>query len=226
MAVLAKELSPQARMPAIIPLTNTSTPLLSTSAALTSPPVVTCIAETSNPPITSAATETSTPVTSVETSTSPMSSTAVETCSPAVMSSNTAVMLTSPVMSTAGVTRTPPTTSTSAVTPTPPTMSTAAMMPTAVESTTVVTSTPALMPISNQEVLTFTPGIPRDIEIDMAMHHFIPLPELTQICNKSCSRSNMAVNLVRRLFNKQTRMMSNVSGHGKEMLDPVLVSYA
>ena len=100
------------------------------------------------------------------------------------------------------------------------------MMPTAVESNTVVTSMPALMPISNQEVLTFTPGIPRDIEIDTTMHHFIPLPELTQIFNKSCSRCNMALNLVRRLFNKQTRMMSNVSGRGKEMLDPVLISYA
>ena len=86
---------------------------------------------------------------------------------------------------------TPPTTSKSAVTPTPPTMSTAAVMPTAVESTTVVTSMPALVPVSNQEVLTFTKGILRDIKIDMAMHHFIPLPELTQIFNKSCSRHNI-----------------------------------
>ena len=55
-AVLAKELAPQTRTPAIIPLTNTSTPLLGAAAALpptnpvmsphnvvTSPPVVTCI---------------------------------------------------------------------------------------------------------------------------------------------------------------------------------------
>lgn len=105
-------------------------------------------------------------------------------------------------------------------------MSTAAVMPPAVESTTIVMSMPALMPISNQEVLTFTPGIPRDIEIDTAMHHFILHPELIQIFNKGCSRHNMAVKLVRRLFNKQTRMMSNVSRHGKEMLDLVLISYA
>jgi len=36
----------------------------------------------------------------------------------------------------------------------------------------------------------------------------------------------MAVNLIRRLFDKDTRIKSNVSGHGKEMLDPVLVNYA
>jgi len=36
----------------------------------------------------------------------------------------------------------------------------------------------------------------------------------------------MAANLIRYLFDKDTRMKSNVSGRGKEMLDPLLVNYA
>ena len=39
--------------------------------------------------------------------------------------------------------------------------------------------------------------------------------ELVPIFMKSCSRKNMAVLMTRRLFSKDVRMSSKVSGHGK-----------
>ena len=71
-------------------------------------------------------------------------------------------------------------------------------------------------------------GIPigRDITIDTSGQQFMSLPDLTKLYNKSCSRRNMAANLVRALFDEETRKQCNVSGmRGKEMLNPVVVGF-
>ena len=66
----------------------------------------------------------------------------------------------------------------------------------------------------------------RDITIDTSGQQLVSVPELTAIFNKSCSRRNMAVHLVRILFNEDTRIHSNVSGRcGKDMLDPLIIRY-
>ena len=49
------------------------------------------------------------------------------------------------------------------------------------------------------------------------------LPDLTKVFNKSCSRRNMAANLIRALMDEETRKQSNVSGRGKDILDPSYV---
>ena len=68
--------------------------------------------------------------------------------------------------------------------------------------------------------------IGRDMTIDTTSHEqLMSLPELTKIFNKSCSRRNMAVNMVRALVDEETRKQCNVMGRGKDMLDPVVVSY-
>ena len=70
-------------------------------------------------------------------------------------------------------------------------------------------------------------GIPvgRDIMIDTSEPQFMSLPDLTKIFNKSCSQCNYAANLVRVLFDEETRKLCNVSGRGKEMLNPVIVGF-
>lgn len=67
--------------------------------------------------------------------------------------------------------------------------------------------------------------IGRDMSIDTSGQQLISLPELTKIFNRSCSRRNMAANLIRALVDEETRKLSNVSGRGKDMLDPVVVNY-
>ena len=67
--------------------------------------------------------------------------------------------------------------------------------------------------------------IGRDITIDLSGQQLMSLPDLTKVFNKSCSRRNMGANLIRALVDKETRKQSNVSGRGKDMLDPVVVSY-
>ena len=71
-------------------------------------------------------------------------------------------------------------------------------------------------------------GIPigRDITIDTSGQQFMSLPDLTKLYNKSCSWHNMAANLVRALFDEETRKQCYVSGmRDKDMLDPVVVSF-
>ena len=66
----------------------------------------------------------------------------------------------------------------------------------------------------------------RDITIDTSGQQLVSVPELTAIFNKSCSRRNMAVHLVRILFDEDIRIHSNVSGRcGKDMLDPLIIRY-
>lgn len=49
--------------------------------------------------------------------------------------------------------------------------------------------------------------------------------EITPIFTKSCNRNNFAALLVKHLFDVPTRMRSNVSGRGKEKLDPDIMAY-
>jgi len=67
--------------------------------------------------------------------------------------------------------------------------------------------------------------IGRDLTNDTSGQQLMSLPDLTKMFNKSCSRRNMAANLVRALVDEETRKQSNVSGRGKDMLDPVVISY-
>ena len=82
--------------------------------------------------------------------------------------------------------------------------------------------------VSHSPTLTNGSDIPlgRDITINTSGQQLVSLPELTKIFNKSCSCRNMAVHLVRILFNEDTRIQSNVSGRcGKDMLDPLIIRY-
>jgi len=49
--------------------------------------------------------------------------------------------------------------------------------------------------------------------------------DLTKWFMRSCSRRNFAANLVRQLFSKEIRHISNVAGRGKAMLDPVKIQF-
>ena len=49
--------------------------------------------------------------------------------------------------------------------------------------------------------------------------------DVVPIYVKSCSRRNFAVLLIRRLIDKEVRCRSNVTGKGKERLDPDVVQY-
>ena len=49
--------------------------------------------------------------------------------------------------------------------------------------------------------------------------------DVVPIYVKSCSRRNFAVLLIRRLIDKEVRRKSNVTGKGKEKLDPDVVQY-
>ena len=50
--------------------------------------------------------------------------------------------------------------------------------------------------------------------------------ELTCIYKASCSRRNFAANLARRMFDEETRKISNVSGkRGKSRLNPIVMEY-
>ena len=49
--------------------------------------------------------------------------------------------------------------------------------------------------------------------------------DVVPIYVKSCSRRNFAVLLIRRLIDKEVRRRSNVTGKGKERLDPDVVQY-
>ena len=48
---------------------------------------------------------------------------------------------------------------------------------------------------------------------------------LTPIYVKSCSRRNFASRLVAKLFDRETRLRSNVNGRGKDKLDPEKIEY-
>lgn len=54
----------------------------------------------------------------------------------------------------------------------------------------------------------------------------LELDKIRAIQKNSCSRRNFAVNLVRNIFDEETRKVSNVSGKlGKRRMNPVLMEY-
>ena len=55
---------------------------------------------------------------------------------------------------------------------------------------------------------------------------WLPASEINFIKRSSCSRRNFCANLVRRLFDENTRKNSNVSGKGKAQLNPIIISFA
>lgn len=209
-AVLAKELSSHGRggsiapIPAIVPLVTTASAPAGTSSTVTAqspiPPLNQSQPAPSLNPTTSVPSlnPTVTPVPSLNATVIPAPS-GNPTGTPALVTSTSpTVVMEMPISS--------PSTTASVQQP---------------SDCSVSTVLPVLDDVANTPVNTS-----RDVEIDMSMQHWIPLEDLTQIFNKSCSRRNMAVNLIRRLFSHETRMKSNVSRRRKDMLDPVLVNYA
>ena len=56
--------------------------------------------------------------------------------------------------------------------------------------------------------------------------HWLSSIEVTCLYKSSCSRRNFATNLTRRLFDEETRKVSNVAGkRGKAKLNPIVVDY-
>ena len=219
-AVLAKELNSRGRggsiipIPAIVPLITTAPAPADTSSTVTAQSPISPLNQSQPAPSLNPTTPTPslnptvTPAPSLTPSVTPVPSLNV-TVTPAPSRN--------PTVTPAAVTSTSPTVVMEMPIPSPSTTA-SVQQPSDCSVSTVL---PVLDDVANTPVNTS-----RDVEIDMSMQHWIPLEDLTQIFNKSCSRRNMAVNLIRRLFSHETRMKCNVSGHGKDMLDPVLVNYA
>ena len=64
-----------------------------------------------------------------------------------------------------------------------------------------------------------------DAEVDVPMNELIPQSDLVPLYTKSKNRGNFAALMVVRLFDKETRLKSNVRGRGKEKLDPDIMKY-
>ena len=63
-------------------------------------------------------------------------------------------------------------------------------------------------------------------EVDVVTNGVIPQGVLVSLFTKSRNRQNLAALMVAHLIDKETRMMSNVSGgRGKEMLDTEIIKY-
>jgi len=62
-----------------------------------------------------------------------------------------------------------------------------------------------------------------DAEVDISIDESIPQSELVSLFTKSKNRGNFAATLVAHLFDKETRLKSNVRGRGKEKLDPEIM---
>ena len=90
--------------------------------------------------------------------------------------------------------------------------------------TNSVSSSPSVTPSAQstslqppQDINEAAIPIGRDV---LSGQQLMSLPNLTKVFIKSCSRRNMAANSL-----VETRKQSNVSGRGRDMLDPVVVSY-
>ena len=68
-----------------------------------------------------------------------------------------------------------------------------------------------------------TPAVGNHEEV--GYQELISASKLTELFVKSCSRRNLAVRMVRILFDEETRLKSNVNGRGKEKLDPEIIKY-
>lgn len=72
------------------------------------------------------------------------------------------------------------------------------------------------------------PAIQKNVEKQKTLLYskeLIPPGQLTSIYTKSKTRRNFAALLVKKLFDVETRLKSNVSGRGKEQLDPEIIKY-
>ena len=97
------------------------------------------------------------------------------------------------------------------------------------------TSIPTSVPLTPTSIPTSVPLTPTSIPVDPTsvsltpttpVEDLLPPTELTKIYSQSCSRRNFSVNLTRRLFDKSTRMVSNISGgRGKRKLNSGIIAY-
>ena len=205
-AVLAKELSPHLRPAHTMAPTPTIVPLITTNV--------------STSPVASIAANVPTQITAFETSlTTPIATVSM-------FSSHTASRAPSPTVSvspspTVFVSASP----TISVSPSP-TVFVSASPTISVSPSPIATPSAQSASLQPPQVINEA-AIPigRDITIDLSGEQLMSLPDLTKVFNKSCSRRNMGANLIRALVDKETRKQSNVSGRGKDMLDPVVVSY-
>ena len=234
-AVLAKELSPHLRPAHTMAPTPTIVPVITTTVSMS--PVVSIAASVSTQVTASFETSLTTPIATVS-----------------VFSSHTATRVPSPTVSVSSSPTASASCSPTASASSSPTAS-ASFSPTIFASaspTTSVFSSPTVSASSSPTVFvsasptnSVSPNpsaqsaslhppqvineaaipIGRDITIDLSGQQLMSLPDLTKVFNKSCSRRNMAANLIRALVDEETRKQSNVSGRGKDMLDPVVVSY-
>lgn len=62
-------------------------------------------------------------------------------------------------------------------------------------------------------------------EMDVPTSGLVPQDDLVSMYTKSKNRGNLAALLVAYLFDKETRMKSNVCGRGKEKFDPEIMKY-
>ena len=62
-------------------------------------------------------------------------------------------------------------------------------------------------------------------EVDVPTNGLVPQEDLVSMYTKSKNRGNLATLLVAYLFDKETRMKSNVCGRGKEKFDPEIMKY-
>jgi len=79
---------------------------------------------------------------------------------------------------------------------------------------------------SADESVARSPGVRSPAVRESVSNRYISQLGLANIYQGSCSRKNFSVNLVRRLFDEQTRKTSNVSGKGeKTPLNPDIMQY-
>ena len=118
-----------------------------------------------------------------------------------------------------------PTTPSTVVMPTTPST---VVMPTT-PSTVVMPTTPStvVMPTTpSTVVMPTTPSTSSSEESDTSAPVELLSPaEITPIYVKSRNRRNFSALLVEKLFDVPTRLRSNVSGRGKEKLDPEVIKY-
>ena len=238
-AVLAKELSPHLRPAHTMAPTPTIVPLITTNVSTS--PVASIAANVPTQITASFETSLTTPVATVSMFSS---HTASRAPSPtvSVSSSPTVFVSASPTTSvspspTVFVSASP----TISVSPSPTVLVSASPTNSVSPSPTVLVSASPTISVSPSPIATpsaqsasLQPSqvineaaipIGRDITIDLSGQQLMSLPDLTKVFNKSCSRRNMGANLIRALVDKETRKQSNVLGRGKDMLDPVVVSY-
>ena len=97
--------------------------------------------------------------------------------------------------------------------------------------TVSLTPPPSKGPIQNEDIELPSPSMttveppPIGNHEEVECQALLTPARLTELFVKSCSRRNLAVRMVRDLFDEQTRINSNVNGKKKERLDPEIIKY-